>query len=134
MKNRPYQGALETLHSRKGICSDFVHLFLAMTRAINIPSKAIIGLIMLEKGKWDVHSWAEVYDPNFGWTPIDITVQPIIIANLGINYIKRSSGFNCIDHLYAYFTDPETLNNPLSLEIHQQYIIDRSLVEIGIQS
>lgn len=134
LKTSSYQGALSTLQTRKAICTDFVHLFLAMTRVANIPSRGIIGLAKQRRpGRWDSHSWAEVYDPQYGWTPVDMVVQPPRLGSLGLYYIRRSAGFNCLDRLYAFYPEPSQENIPINLVVNQQVFLDGQSVEIRFQ-
>lgn len=132
LQGQPYQGALGTLNSRRAICSDFVHLFLAMTRSIDIPSRAIIGLAKQQQSEpWQVHSWAEVYDPKFGWTPLDITVQPIKVADLKTDYVRFTAGYNCAGRFYAFYTTPQETSSA-ELQIEQYVFIDDDVVQIKV--
>jgi len=72
------RGALWTLENGSGDCSEFAHLFVALCRAVEIPSRFVDGISLWsfsEEGiqKWDVlgHDWAEVYFPNIGWVWVD---------------------------------------------------------------
>lgn len=70
--------AAEALAARRGVCQDFVHVFLALTRALGIPARYVSGYLhparhpdigMTEKG--ESHAWAEVWVGE--WIPIDPT-------------------------------------------------------------
>ncbi len=131
MQNLPYQGAAKTLQTRRAICSDFVHLFLAMTRIKKIPSRAIIGFYKQKRSEpWNVHSWSEVYDPNYGWTPLDLTIQPINIANLGQSYIRVTAGYNCEERFYAFYTSPKDESHA-NINLKQYVRIGNDIVEIS---
>lgn len=67
------RGALWTLQNRKGVCFDFAHLFVALLRAIGIPSRVSEGIILDGRSGFILHDWAEVYFPNVGWVPFDPT-------------------------------------------------------------
>ncbi len=128
LQKKEYRGALETLKSRRGTCSDFVHLFLALTRNLNIPSRAMIGLHRVRRS-WEAHSWAEVFDPQYGWTPLDVVAQPTKMV-LGRDYIGISAGYNCAVRFYAYYNSKEESGPPVKLEFKQYYIIGRNTIEI----
>jgi transglutaminase-like putative cysteine protease len=65
-------------------CMEFTDLFIAVTRAMGIPARELNGYaftresnltplsISLKSGDL-LHSWAEFYDPNFGWVQVDPT-------------------------------------------------------------
>jgi hypothetical protein len=68
------KGALWALKNKKGDCSEFSYLFVALCRAVDVPSRVKAGFVFhnpietLEYG----HMWAEYYLENYGWTPVDI--------------------------------------------------------------
>ncbi|MBS3794948.1 MAG: transglutaminase domain-containing protein [Candidatus Thorarchaeota archaeon] len=132
LQGQAYKGALATIRSRRAICSDFVHLLLAMTRTVNIPSRAIIGFHNQENAEsWTIHSWAEVYDPKFGWTPIDATVQPTNIAKLGDRYIRLTAGYNCAERSYAYYTTPAE-ETDVDISVKQYVRIGEDMLEVSM--
>ncbi len=52
--------ALETADSRKGVCRDYAHLGIALTRSLNIPARMVVGYLYgLEP--MDLHAWFEAY-------------------------------------------------------------------------
>jgi len=79
------QGALLALKNKQNLaCMEFTDSFIAISRAMDIPSREINGYafssneksqplsINLNQGDF-LHSWAEFYDPSFGWVQIDPT-------------------------------------------------------------
>jgi len=59
---------------RIGVCDEITTLFLAMTRAVSIPSRFVSGLAFTDITKdFGNHAWAEVYFPEIGWVPFDVT-------------------------------------------------------------
>lgn len=58
---------------RKGNCTDFHSLFIALARAKGIPARFIIGFPMAEKdGQTSgYHCWAEFFVEGIGWIPVD---------------------------------------------------------------
>lgn len=69
--------AIQVLRSRRGDCNEHTQLFLALARALGLPSRAAAGLALVN-GKFYYHAWPEVYldrwvaiDPTFGQFPAD---------------------------------------------------------------
>jgi transglutaminase-like putative cysteine protease len=65
-------------------CMEFTDLFVALTRAMGIPARELNGYAIAESESLTpvavaldsgdtLHSWAEFYDPNLGWVPVDPT-------------------------------------------------------------
>jgi transglutaminase-like putative cysteine protease len=63
--------------AKKGNCTDFHSLFIAMTRSQGIPSRFEIGFpLPTDRHSSDIagyHCWAEFFDPQIGWIPVDIS-------------------------------------------------------------
>ena len=70
--------ALEVLHTKVGDCNEHTALYVAMARAIGIPSRIVVGLV-LTQGAFYYHAWPEVYiDAGGGqglWLPADPTLN-----------------------------------------------------------
>ncbi len=70
---RDDRGALYALKNRKGDCTEFMSLFVALSRANKIPARGIGGYVT---GKntilkpFDYHNWAEFYDDGV-WRIVD---------------------------------------------------------------
>lgn len=60
------QSALKTLERRKGTCSEYINLFIAIMRNLGIPTRFITGVIV-EKERTNYHAWAECYLEDVGW-------------------------------------------------------------------
>jgi len=80
------KGALNALTLKEPIaCMEFTDVFVAIARNMGIPAREINGYAITNdtksntpasiniKGGDLLHSWAEFYDPNFGWVQIDPT-------------------------------------------------------------
>jgi transglutaminase-like putative cysteine protease len=69
----------ETLRSRKGVCQDFVHIFLSLVRALGIPARYVSGYMFHEPDSHDrsaagaSHAWVETLFPDLGWIGLDPT-------------------------------------------------------------
>jgi len=70
-------GALKALNDKKGDCTEFSDLFIALNRAAGIPARSIDGITCCTNAKTkneDIkHNWAEVYLPGSGWVTVDPT-------------------------------------------------------------
>lgn len=59
----------------KGNCCDYHSTFTSLTRAVGIPSRFEYGFALPEasEGPAIAHCWAEFYDPQYGWIPVDVS-------------------------------------------------------------
>ncbi|MHB1377112.1 MAG: transglutaminase-like domain-containing protein [Candidatus Humimicrobiaceae bacterium] len=98
-------GAKAALIEKKGDCTSYSDLFIALLRAYGIPARMIEGYTINAADLSIGHNWVEVYFNDTGWVPFD----PTFDDNNG-----STSLFNNLDNIYVYFSmkrnDP-TLNN-----------------------
>ena len=70
--------ALEVLRTRVGDCNEHTALYVAMARALGLPSRIAVGLVFL-RGAFYYHAWPEVYvaegDGRGLWLPVDPTLN-----------------------------------------------------------
>ena len=63
--------------ARKGNCTDFHSLFIAMARSQGIPARFEIGFpLPPDKHSAEIagyHCWADFFEPKNGWIPVDIS-------------------------------------------------------------
>lgn len=68
---------LYACEAKKGNCTDFHSLFIAMARSQGIPARFEIGFpLPPEKTSGEIagyHCWAEFFEPEHGWIPVDIS-------------------------------------------------------------
>lgn len=68
-KTLPVETILKT---KKGTCSEYTNLFLALMRQKGIPARFISGFIyMPDQNFYGCHAWAECYIKGYGWVPVD---------------------------------------------------------------
>ncbi len=71
------QKASWVLENKQGVCDELTSLFIAMLRTMGIPAKFISGMAYTNDPQfpdnWGAHGWAEVYFPDVGWVPFDVT-------------------------------------------------------------
>lgn len=66
--------ATQAFDSRRGVCQDFAHLFIACARAIEIPARCVSGYFCRADGATEQaagHAWAEAYVEDLGWVGFD---------------------------------------------------------------
>ncbi len=70
--------ALEVLRTRVGDCNEHTVLYVALARALGLPSRIAVGVVYL-RGAFYYHAWPEVYveeGPGRGlWLPVDPTLD-----------------------------------------------------------
>jgi len=69
-------GALKAAQNKKGDCTEYSALFVALCRAKNIPARAVYGYTSEFKDTAR-HGWAEVYLQKYGWVPFDPTAGDV---------------------------------------------------------
>jgi len=95
--------ALWACDSKRGDCTDFHSLFIAVMRADGIPARFDIGFPLPEnKEKGDIpgyHCWAEFYAHKTGWIPVDISEawkakekQDYFFGSVDANRVQFSTG------------------------------------------
>ncbi|NQV08842.1 transglutaminase domain-containing protein [Candidatus Woesearchaeota archaeon] len=70
------QPASWVLDKRYGVCDELTSLFIALSRSVGIPARYISGVAYTnwnDLNDFGAHAWAEVYFPDVGWIPFDIT-------------------------------------------------------------
>src|SRR5262249_61456234 len=79
---------LQVLRARGGDCNDHTQLFVALARAIGVPTRFVAGLAYVD-GKFYYHAWPEVLltgwvavDPTFGQFPADAGHLRFVIGGL----------------------------------------------------
>jgi transglutaminase-like putative cysteine protease len=69
---RPTKTALDVFTERVGVCRDFQHLAITMTRAMNIPSRYVTGYLgdirIPHSGAGDFSAWYQVFLDGRWWT------------------------------------------------------------------
>jgi len=68
------QNASWTFENRYGVCDEITTLFISMLRSVGIPAKFVSGIAYTDQiNGFGSHAWAEVYFPEIGWVPFDVT-------------------------------------------------------------
>ncbi len=62
------------LMTRRGVCDEITNLFISFCRSLGIPAKFITGIAYSNLiDDFGNHGWAEIYFPDYGWVPFDVT-------------------------------------------------------------
>jgi transglutaminase-like putative cysteine protease len=76
----------------EGVCQDFTHLMIGMSRALGIPARYVSGLVHPDaerfRGFTQTHAWCELLFPSAGWVGFDPTNNCIV----GPNFVKVAIG------------------------------------------
>lgn len=76
--------AIEAFSSGQGVCQDYAHIFIALSRHLGIPARYANGLPL---GEGPSHAWAEVYIDG-KWIGIDPTHNRLV----GEDYVRFGIG------------------------------------------
>jgi transglutaminase-like putative cysteine protease len=67
--------ALDTANSRTGVCRDYAHLGIALTRSLNIPARMVMGYLY-GLSPMDLHAWFEAFVGGRWFTFDGVQKQP----------------------------------------------------------
>ncbi|MBI5195468.1 MAG: transglutaminase domain-containing protein [Nitrospirae bacterium] len=81
--------AVDVLNAKKGDCNELTTIYVALARAIGLPSKMLIGIVY-RQGAFYYHAWPEVFvgkwiaiDPTLGEFPVDAKYIRLISGDPG---------------------------------------------------
>ncbi len=68
----------QALRQGRGVCQDFAHIMLAITRSWGIPARYVSGYLQHDRGgdrsgEDATHAWIEAWLPSLGWIGFDPT-------------------------------------------------------------
>ncbi len=133
------KGALSALESMKGVCEEFATLFVAMCRAVDIPSRVIEGYkIQDEKSGDEVigtklvdHVWGEIYLEEFGWVPVEPTIE-YSVGGERKPYFDSFGNLKSTDYIaigiYNYEKANRRMKNVNEIEYKESYIKKSDIV------
>ena len=87
------------LESRQGVCQDFAHIMIGLTRRIGIPCRYVSGYLFHKAGdktrsaEGATHAWVETLLPGVGWVGFDPTNN--VLA--GERHVRTSVGRDYAD-------------------------------------
>ncbi len=65
------RGATRAVLEKEGDCDEHADLFIALTRAVRIPSRRVVGHFFRGDEEPEPHAWCEVFMQDRGWIPVD---------------------------------------------------------------
>jgi transglutaminase-like putative cysteine protease len=101
-------GAVKALRNKKGDCTEYSDLFIALCRAKNIPAMFISGYTVRFGDISPKHNWVEVFLDDYGWVPFDPSWGDFE------NFILRDRAFSRMGPVYMYLNhirNDEMINN-----------------------
>jgi len=94
------------LEKRYGVCDELTNLFIGMCRAVGIPARFVSGISYTNSDlfteRWGPHGWAEVYFPEKGWVPFDVTYGQFGYADASHIKLKTSVDSNESSTIYEW--------------------------------
>jgi transglutaminase-like putative cysteine protease len=81
------RGAVRAAIEKEGDCDEHADLFIALTRAVKIPSRRVIGHFFKGKPEPEPHAWCEMFLEEHGWVPVDPALGRF--GSLSENYFSR---------------------------------------------
>ena len=74
MTEKASQQSSWVLENGYGVCDEIASLFISMVRSVGIPARFVSGMAYTNANdQFGNHGWAEVYYPDYGWVPYDVT-------------------------------------------------------------
>lgn len=81
------RGAARAAREKEGDCDEHTDLFIALVRAVRIPSRRVVGYFFKGEPNPEPHAWCEIFLDNFGWIPVDPALNRFGV--LTENYFSR---------------------------------------------
>lgn len=96
--------AVDTWQQKKGVCRDFAHLGISLTRALGMPARMVVGYLY-QLDPMDLHAWYEVFIGG-RWYTFDPTQAKPKGGRVILGY-----GRDAADVAFATFYAPFELKN-----------------------
>ena len=84
--------AAEAFAARRGDAADFVHIFIACARWLDIPARFVSGYVAADPPSQGLSSWAEAEAPGLGWVAFD----PLHKVCPDARYVRVAIGFDSL--------------------------------------
>jgi len=119
------QKASWVLMNREGVCDEITSLFIAMTRSLGIPARYVSGIAYTnwnEINDFGLHAWAEVYLPEIGWIPYDVTYGEFGFIDTSHISLKTSYDAGSSPAKYKWLGRNVQLQTKLSINAETKHI------------
>src|SRR3989344_5110499 len=126
------------LENKYCVCDELTNLFISMVRSLGIPAKFVSGMAYTNiLGDWGPHAWAEVYFPDKGWVPFDVTYGQF--GWIDLSHIKLKEYIDSGDPSVRYFwkangLEFESIGVDLDVELLEKGEKITSLLDFEIES
>ncbi len=134
--------------NKEGVCDEFSTLFIAMCRALKIPARFVSGIAysnIAEIEGFGNHAWAEVYFPDYGWVPFDISYKQLGYIDTthittshsddsnvsSVVYSSRGMGFSMLADELSYDVSVESKGNQIKPMVDLNTNVFDDNVEFG---
>jgi transglutaminase-like putative cysteine protease len=122
-----------------GNCTDFHSLFIGMARASGIPARFVIGFpLPPDKSEGSIsgyHCWAEFYDEEFGWIPVDASeawkhpeMREFLFGGLDPNRVEFTLGRDI-----QLVPEDKTSGEALNYLIYPYVLVDGQVHEVVVK-
>jgi len=133
------QKASWVLDNREGVCDELTNLFIAMNRALGIPARFISGVAYTNAEQFEegfgAHGWAEVYFPDYGWVPFDVTYGELGFVDASHLKLKESLDANDASTQFQWLgRDIDIKTNPLDIDVEIEVIREDVIELISIDA
>ena len=86
--------AAEAFAQRQGVCQDYAHVLLAVTRGLGLPSRYVSGQLL---GTGGSHAWVEVLVPDGSGRAHVLALDPTTGRGAGMTYLTIAVGRDYTD-------------------------------------
>jgi transglutaminase-like putative cysteine protease len=86
--------AAEAFARRAGVCQDYAHILLAVTRGLGLPSRYVSGQLL---GTGGSHAWVEVLVPDGSGRARVLALDPTTGRSAGMSYVTIAVGRDYAD-------------------------------------
>ncbi|MET0410302.1 MAG: transglutaminase family protein [Polyangiaceae bacterium] len=95
--------ALDTLEKRAGVCRDFSHIGMSLSRALHIPARQVVGYLY-KLDPMDLHAWFEAFVDG-RWYTFDATQKEPRGGRIAVAYGRDAADVALITELGDLKTD-----------------------------
>ena len=114
--------AEESLKLKKGVCQDYAHILISLSKIFSIPARYVNGYLRDDNhiNNYSSHAWVELFIKELGWVAFDPSHKKCIDEN----YVRISCGYDFIDAspikgVKLNYLGEEDLNFKLDINIQQ---------------
>ncbi len=111
----------EVLRLRRGVCQDFAHVLIGLSRSLGIPARYVSGYLFTQPGPGALrgteasHAWCEVHLPGWGWLGLDPTNNQVVDER----YIRVALGrdYHDVPPTRGTYRGPESREMKVEVEV-----------------